>query len=62
VVKAIKLARFTKAPPLSWIDKPLGAPEPNDLILASGRHIASWKPLKMFGIVRSYLVHAPIST
>ena len=35
MVKAIKLARFTKARPLSWIDKPPGAPEPNDLILAS---------------------------
>jgi hypothetical protein len=35
MVKAIKLARFTKARPLSWINKPPGAPEPNDLILAS---------------------------
>ena len=35
MVKAIKLARFTKTRPLSWIDKPPGAPEPNDLILAS---------------------------
>jgi P4 family phage/plasmid primase-like protien len=35
MVKAIKLARFTKARPFGWIDKPPGAPEPNDLILAS---------------------------
>jgi P4 family phage/plasmid primase-like protien len=35
MVKAIHLARFTKARPFGWIDKPHGAPEPNDLILAS---------------------------
>ena len=35
MVKAIKLARFTKARPFGWIDKPSDAPEPNDLILAS---------------------------
>ena len=35
MVKAIHLARFTKARPFEWLDKPDGAPEPNDLILAS---------------------------
>jgi P4 family phage/plasmid primase-like protien len=35
IVKAIHLARFTKARPFEWLDKPEGAPEPNDLILAA---------------------------
>jgi P4 family phage/plasmid primase-like protien len=35
MVKAIKLACFSKARPFEWIDKPDDAPEPNDLILAA---------------------------
>jgi hypothetical protein len=35
MIKAIHLARFTKARPFLWIDKPEGAPDPNDLILAA---------------------------
>jgi P4 family phage/plasmid primase-like protien len=34
MVKAIHLARFTKARPFEWIDKPEGAPDPSGLILA----------------------------
>ncbi|MFT4120555.1 DNA primase family protein [Bradyrhizobium sp.] len=35
MVKAIHLARFTKARPFEWIDKPADAPEPTDLVLAA---------------------------
>lgn len=35
MVRAIHLARQTDALPFDWIDKPEGAPEPNDLVLAS---------------------------
>lgn len=35
MVKAIHLARFVKARPFEWIDKPTDAPEPNRLILAA---------------------------
>ncbi|KYH02136.1 hypothetical protein SE91_30085 [Bradyrhizobium sp. DOA1] len=34
MVKAIHLARFVKARPFEWIDKPADAPEPTDLVLA----------------------------
>lgn len=35
MVKAIHLVCFTKARPFDWIDKPLNAPQANDLILAA---------------------------
>ncbi|QWG18715.1 hypothetical protein KMZ68_02110 [Bradyrhizobium sediminis] len=35
MVNAIHLVRFTKARPFEWIDRPEGAPDANDLILAS---------------------------
>lgn len=35
MVKAIHLARFVKARPFEWIDKPADAPEPTDLVLAA---------------------------
>lgn len=35
MVRAIHLARFVKARPFEWIDKPTDAPEPTDLVLAA---------------------------
>ncbi|MBR0717866.1 phage/plasmid primase, P4 family [Bradyrhizobium liaoningense] len=35
MVRAIHLARFNKARPFEWIDRPEGAPDPNDLILSA---------------------------
>ena len=35
MVRAIHISRQTDALPFEWIDKPEGAPEPNDLVLAS---------------------------
>ncbi|WOH59464.1 phage/plasmid primase, P4 family [Bradyrhizobium sp. BWC-3-1] len=35
MVKAVHLARFIKARPFEWIDKPKDAPEPTDLVLAA---------------------------
>ncbi|UGX89848.1 phage/plasmid primase, P4 family (plasmid) [Bradyrhizobium barranii subsp. barranii] len=35
MVKAIHLARFVKARPFEWIDKPIDAPEPTELVLAT---------------------------
>lgn len=35
MVKAIHLAHFTKARPFDWINKPINAPNQNDLILAA---------------------------